>query len=225
MSRCNNIDSIGSTNVTASSYIDTYIVNATASITITLPGITTDGMHFTFSRVDNTINTVTITVQPLTSDNISVSAGVLVTSITVDGYQCLEFHSYSGVWYGIYKSTVSPSGSALFSSAGVGNNSNPFVSINIIYFPYQGTSSGNIINYLVLEIGQSNSVTWTFGYTTNGTTLNTITTFTDAGAGNNNPRVLTYTLSNPDKALLPTSDAVLYLSNTRATNYYNLLVF
>lgn len=225
MSRLNHVESIGSANVSASPYIENYIVNATSTITITLPAITADGMHFVFSRMDNTNNTVNIVIQPLTSDNISVGVGLLQTSITLSGYQALEFHSHTGVWYGIYKSVTVPGSSGLFSSSVISNSSNPLINFNIIYFPYAGTSSSTIIDRFIIVFNTNTpGVTFTFGYT-NGTTQTVITNFSFPLNPLTQYQPSVYVLTNANKALLPVSETILYVSATGFPEYSNFLVY
>ena len=91
-------------NITASStlslYDDTHVVDASSGgFTITLPQITTDGMHYKLIRTDNTSNTVTIA-----GDNVSetIDGQTSITLLPENSIQLVSFgidDGTSGVWY------------------------------------------------------------------------------------------------------------------------------
>lgn len=82
---------------------DTFLIDASSnSVTMTLPSIVGDGTKFTFVRIDTvTANTVTVRVDPTTSEVIDLPSQ---TSITLDLHKNTTLCSFYAnlTWYTIY---------------------------------------------------------------------------------------------------------------------------
>ena len=89
-----------STNTTMSYNYDTYLVNATANIILTLPPVTCDGIYFLIRRTDNNSFTATVTGS-IPSETINGFA-----SITIQTASEAVITSYSGVWYTLTSNVV-----------------------------------------------------------------------------------------------------------------------
>lgn len=94
----NNIVEITSA-VTLSNEYNLYIVNAATPFTITLPPITSNGMNFELSRVDNTSNIVSISGGGANIDGNSSMTFYMLTSSLLISYanNWYRFDSYPGV--------------------------------------------------------------------------------------------------------------------------------
>lgn len=193
---------------TVSSEYNTYIVNASGSITYTLPSITADEMSFIFSRIDNTNNIVTIITN---TNTISQFASIFTTSMILPTLITVELISFQNVWYALFKSDIISSGSTFFTTGYISNTGSPGItfSVNniILYFPYPGTSSGIIINNISLNTTNAGSInTYKLEY---GSVPVTVASFSSAASVAN--RSFTYPLTNTDKALLPVNPTVMYI--------------
>ena len=150
---------------TLSDLFDFYIVEATgASINITLPTITSDGMNFQLSREDTTNNTVTISTSD--TDIIHLSNGGTGSSTTL--VADASFQSYQGAWYIMFNNAnVKPVFSMGYYAANTsGNLTNSFVRVSatntrvaVTQFPYKGTLVDRITSASVIMSNTSTAVT------------------------------------------------------------------
>lgn len=122
------------TNTTLSLKDDVILVDATAgSITITLPNILSDGIHYKIKRTDN-ISANTVTVQGSIGQLIDGNLSTIILPSSI-----FEVHSYSLAWYIIGNSSIIRSDQkAMFTAAFIQNNGTPNVS-------YSGNLASQIV--------------------------------------------------------------------------------
>lgn len=150
---------------TLSDLFDFYIVEATgASINITLPTITSDGMNFQLSREDTTNNIVTISTSD--TDIIHLSNGSTGSSTTL--VADASFQSYQGAWYIMFNNA---NAKPIFSMGYFTANSsstltNSFVRVSatntrvaVSQFPYKGSLVDRITSASVVMSNTSTTGT------------------------------------------------------------------
>ena len=217
-----NITAITS-NTTLSISQDVYLVDASGNnITITLPNITADGIHYTLQRIDTSSNNVTIagfnSFQTI-SGNVSVP---LLQNNTI------RIQSYSDLWYLTQNTPVTGSQSrSLFNSAFVQNNGNPFITFSgtgsaqvVCYFYYAGltaTPITNIITILSADGGNPNGNARIRDFTNGGAIISTIPYNLSSGTP---VRLSSSSISN-----LPVGPTVLQLDVTHSGNNNKLNVY
>jgi len=222
MSKCFFTDYGGSTSVVIEEgTIDTYIINAVSNITYTLPEIICNGMNFKFNRIDDSSNTVTLSAKSTSSDMIYSGSEMLSKSITIQGYQSIEVHSCDNIWYLLRKSNNTSGDNMIFSTSIVGNNGLTDVGLQSIYIPYIGSSSG-IIPSRIMIAGCSierQPAKVLFGYfseTLGIVPICTTSAFIPITASVNQlyPFSCDYSLTDQEKATLPKTPSVLYISSS-----------
>jgi hypothetical protein len=168
-------DLTGGSNITIIPERDQYIIIATASITYTLPTIVSNGSRYVFTRVDSSSNIVTLRVDPLSTDNISPKAGVLVSSVLINNKTLSEVISYNGVWYIFFTNSLSTISTPSFTAAFIGNSGDAFVDAPLdTWVPFLGTDNGDVIADLrIITDGLSNEgVYWSINSTPGGPLAN-----------------------------------------------------
>lgn len=149
------------TTTTLSPREDVYLINATAgSITLTLPNITCNGMHYLLKRTD-LITTSVVTLQGTGGQLID---GLATASILPNSN--FRVQSYGTAWYIVdNNSSVRSDSKVLFSSAFVQNNGSAFISFAkvttaqlICAFYYPGSNS-ETISKVTAVLGRNAGVT------------------------------------------------------------------
>lgn len=219
-----------STTVNISLTENTYIISATGAsdYNYNLPLITCDGMKYIFVRIDN-ITTRNVNLNAFTGNTISPIANSSLTTVRIFIQRYIELVSSGSTWLVLDRKTEATGGGIKFSASFVNNNSIPKIvfpnGTNFLYFPFLGTSNGDMINeYIILyESSKTSAYTITLfkpGALTvsasSGTTvLNTITP-------------IIRTLSDAEKLTLPTTTTYLYF-NLNAANQdfgiYSVLIY
>lgn len=199
-----NYSESGSVSVSYSQNV--YIVNASSNCTYTLPENNVDGVKFVFSRIDNTINSVTIQVPPSSNNRITERTSVFTTSMNINPLLTVEFHSFQGVWYVLYKSDLLITGTTIMNATYTSNSGLPGISYSsnsiILYFPYSGASSGVLINNISFNTSSVTTKNFVLGYGPN----------IIANIPNNNNQIFNYSLTSSEKTLLPLGPTVLFIS-------------
>lgn len=135
----------GTINVTTEN--DTYIVNATANTNYVLPLIKSNGMTYTFYRLDKTSNVVTVSSSSgnfITDKQVPTSS----TSFTLETTFGIEIHSLGDTWRVLKLTNSFAADGAYYVSTYVGP-AFPYMTnsgVRNVYVPYSGYNSGFVIS-------------------------------------------------------------------------------
>jgi len=147
-----NITTKGDLTVEVDRNNDVYIVEAPTGTTgstfsYNLPKITSNGENHTFTRTDNTDNTVTLFAA--TGDVLCEATSDTGASFSLFQGKSIELNSFNNCWYILYNTSLNPSAQVRFCVSFQGNNGENFLKYTggiLYYMPFQGLSSGDILD-------------------------------------------------------------------------------
>ncbi len=156
------VQSVSITKITESELLtlgsDTYIIDATlGNITITLPDVVSDGIHFKLIRIDSSPNVVNIV-----GEGAELIDGELEKILVIK--TILELNSFEDQWYSIANSSLTRSFSkTLFTTSLIQNNGSPYVSFYgsnytnqvVCSFLYVGANAEPITKFSIVAMSDS----------------------------------------------------------------------